>query len=104
MTLDICGDKTIQNPTEDEIRQAVSTLDNKNNDAFLVLEINDMTYMQTSGDPKDGFILEYQENDVKHHYQSKRELAADEVVKALVLYSVGSDDWKQMAEWQWLQI
>jgi len=34
-TLDICGDKKIQNPTESDIRQAVFALDTKKVDAFL---------------------------------------------------------------------
>ena len=36
-TLDICGDKKIQNPTESDIRQAVFALDTKKGDAFLIL-------------------------------------------------------------------
>ncbi len=98
--LDICGDKKIQNPTEADIRQAVFALDTKQGDAFLVLGPTDMTYIQTSGDKEVGFDLEYQETDVEHHYRAKRDLTADEVVKALVLYSTGSDEWKRIAEWE----
>jgi len=52
------------------------------------------------GDQKVGFALEYQETDAKHHYRAKRDLTADEIVKALVAYSTGADDWKTMAEWE----
>ena len=99
-TLDICGAKKIENPTESDIRQAVFALDTKKDDAFLILGLTDMTYIQTSGDQSVGFYLEYQEADAKHHYRAKRELTADEIVKALVAYSTGADDWKTMAEWE----
>jgi len=99
-TLDICGAKKIQNPAESDIRQAVFALDTKKDDAFLILGPTDMTYIQTSGDQKVGFYLEYQETDAKHHYRAKRELTADEIVKALVAYSTGADEWKTMAEWE----
>ena len=98
-TLDICGDKKIQNPTESDIRQAVFALDTKKDDAFFILGPTDMTYIQTGGDQNVGFKLEYQETDVKHHYRANRDLAADEIVKALVAYSTGADEWKTMAEW-----
>jgi uncharacterized lipoprotein YehR (DUF1307 family) len=98
-TLDICGDKKIQNPTESDIRQAVFALDTKKEDAFLILGPTEMTYIQTGGDKNVGFKLEYQETDTKHHYRANRDLTADEIVKALVAYSTGTDEWKTMAEW-----
>lgn len=100
MTLDICGDKQIQSPTESDIRQAVFALDTKQEDAFLILGPTEMTYIQTGGDQKAGFVLEYQDTDSKHHYRAKREFTADEVVSALVAYATGADDWKTMAEWE----
>ena len=99
-TLDICGDKKIQNPTESDIRQAVFALDTKKGDAFLILGPTNMTYIQIGGDQNVGFALEYQETDAKHHYRAKRDLTADEIVTALVSYATGADDWKAMAEWE----
>src|SRR5258705_2822653 len=93
-TLDICGDKKIQNPTESDIWQAVFALDTEEGDAFLILGPSDMSYIQTTGDQKVGFILEYQETDAKHHYRAKRNLTADEIVTALVAYSTGADEWR----------
>jgi hypothetical protein len=99
-TLDVCGARKIQNPTEADIRQAVFALDTTKGDAFLVLGPTDMTYIQTRGDQKVGFALEYQETDTEHHYRAQRDLAADEIVKVLVSYSIGSDDWKSMVKWE----
>jgi hypothetical protein len=116
-TLDICGHKKIQNPTESDLRQAVFALDTKKEDAFLILGPTDMTYIQATGDQKVGFVLEYQDTDAKHHYRAKRrglypvdrgwprcDLTADEIVKALVSYSTGADDWKTMAEWELIKL
>ena len=102
-SLDICGDERIQNPTEADIRQAVFALDTMKDDAFLILGPSDMTYIQTFGNQRFGFVLEYQETDAKHHYRAKRDLTADEIVKALVAYATGADDWKAMAEWEVVQ-
>ena len=99
-TLDICGDKKIPNPSEADIRQAVFGLDTNKGEAFLILGPTDMTYIQTSGDKKVGFDLEYQEADANHHYRAKRDFTAEEVVKALVSYSTGSDDWKKTTKWE----
>jgi hypothetical protein len=99
-TLDICGNKNVQNPNEADLRQAVFALDTKKGDAFLILGLTDATYIQCSGDQKIGFDLEYQETDANHHYRAKRDFTADEIVKALVSYSTGSDDWKRAAEWE----
>jgi hypothetical protein len=78
----------------------VFALDTKRSDAFLILGPTDTTYIQISGDQNVGFHLEYQESDAKHHYRAKRGLTADEIVKALVAYSIGADEWKTMAEWE----
>jgi hypothetical protein len=99
-TLDICGERKIQNPSEADIRQTVFALDTENGEAFLILGATDMTYIQTTGDQKVGFDLEYQESDTKHHYRATRDLTADEVINALLSYSTGSDDWKKIAEWE----
>ena len=103
-TLEICGHKKILNPTEADIRQAVFALDTKSDDAFLVLAPTDMTYIQASGDQKVGFDLEYQETDIQHHYRATRDLTADEIVKVLVSYSIASDDWRRMVEWELLEL
>ncbi|HEY2955610.1 MAG TPA: hypothetical protein VGK89_10230 [Candidatus Eisenbacteria bacterium] len=103
-TLDICGNEQIQNPTESDIRQAVFALDTRYGDAFLILGPTDKTYIQTGGDQKVGFVLEYQETDAKHHYRAKRDLTAEEIVKALVAYSAGANDWKAMAEWELIKV
>ncbi len=99
-TLDFCGTEKTENPTEADLRQSVAALDSEKNDAYLALGSSDMTYLQVSGDEKAGFVMEYQERDLKHHFQAnRRDLTAAEVVKALVSYSTGTEEWKTSAEW-----
>jgi hypothetical protein len=98
-TLDICGDRKIHNPEETDIRQAVLALDTKKGEAFLILGLTDMTYIQASGDQRVGFDLEYQEADIRHHYRAKGDFTADQIVKAFVAYSAGTEDWKKTVEW-----
>jgi len=99
-TLDFCGTKKTENPTEADLQESVTALDTDKNDAFLALGTSETTYLQVSGDEKAGFVLEYQEDDVKHHYQAKRtDLTAAEIVKALVAYAADSEEWKKVTEW-----
>jgi hypothetical protein len=99
-TLDICGEKQIQNPTEADIRQAVLSLDTDKNSAFVILATSDMTYLQAIGDNNVGFDLEYQDGDTEHHYQAKRNnITGEEIIRKLVLYCAGTDDWKKAEEW-----
>ncbi|MEQ2009164.1 MAG: hypothetical protein ABMA26_20470 [Limisphaerales bacterium] len=102
-TLDISGDKKVQNPSEAVIREAVLALDTKKGGAFLVVEVTKLTYIQTSGDGRVGFELEYQESDIRHHFRAKRRFTADEIVKVLTSYTTGVDDWKKAAEWELLK-
>jgi hypothetical protein len=99
-TLDVCGSKKVRNPSEADIRAAVSALDTAKGEAFLILGPTNMTYIQTGGDRKIGFDLEYQENDAKHHYRAKRNFTDEEIVKVLICYMTGGDDWKKTADWE----
>ncbi len=96
----ICGDLIVNNPTEPDIRQAVYRLGEDADDAFLILEQSEMTYLQTSGDPEHGFLVEYQEADTDHHYRARQTFDADEVVKAFWAYAQGTQEWKDMAQWE----
>ena len=100
LTLDVCGRRKIQNPTESDIRREVYALDTNKDEAFLILGPTDMTYIQATGDRKHDFIVEYQDSDVGHHYRAKRKLTTDQIVTALVSYSIGSEAWKRAAEWE----
>jgi S1-C subfamily serine protease len=101
-TLNIGGDKEIRNPTEADIRQAVFGLDTKKGDAFIVLGSTDtgMTYIQTSGDQKAGFVLEYQEETLEQHFQAVTLTPASKVVAAFQKYINKDAMWKAAFLWK----
>jgi len=98
-TLEIAGERKIPNPSATDIRAAITAMDTQKGGAFLVIAVSEMTYIQTSGDQRLGFELEYQETDVQHHYRAKRRLNSEEVVKALASYAAGNGDWKKTTDW-----
>ena len=101
MNLEINGEQTIDNPTADDIREAVLSLDQNPGEGFIILSAAEKTYLQCSGDTTSGFYMEYQENDIDHHYQAIRtDLTSDEIIATLLTYVTGSDDWKSISEWE----
>ena len=101
MVLEICGDKKIQNPTDQQLRQQFDALDAKKGDAFVVLGATDLTYIQASGDKKTGFDLEYQDGNKNLHFRAKKaSLTLDEILSAFSSYRDGKADWKQVSEWE----
>jgi len=99
-TLDVCGNKKIQNPTPSDIQQAVLGLNTKKGDAFLILGPTDTTYIQAGGDQKVGFDVEYQQDDTQHHYRATSAFTSDDVVNIFVSYLNHTEDWKQMTGWE----
>jgi hypothetical protein len=99
--LDICGDRQISSPTEDQIRDAVMKLDTKKGDAFLVLGLanDESTYIQTSGDQRIGFDLEHQKGSLKDHYRAEGEFTAEKIVEALISYMSGTEHWRTGKNW-----
>jgi hypothetical protein len=104
-----CGTNSLQNqnPTEAEIHAAIFALDTKRGKSDFSIGPTPMIWIHATGDQKIGFELEYQ--DCKptkekfqeyHNYQAKRKFTADEVVKVLVSYLNGSNDWKKAAHWK----
>lgn len=98
-TLTIAGEKKIPNPSATDIRGAIMAMDTQRGGAFLVIAVSEMTYIQTSGDQRLGFELEYQEADVQHHYRAKRRLDSEEIVNVLSSYAAGDADWKTATDW-----
>ena len=100
MTLIICGEETITSPSAQDIRAAVLNLDTAG-DAFLVLSLTDMAYIQCSGDQKVGFDLEYQEGSVDSHYRAKRnDWDAETIITKLSQYAESDVSWKEGVEWE----
>lgn len=101
MTLTINGETKISNPSDDDILNALQTLDTTSGDAFVILESDEMTYMQAGGDRNVGFDLEYQEGTVEAHYRARRtDISIDEIAQAFRAYRDGQPDWKQRFDFE----
>ena len=101
MILELSSGEKIENPTDDQMREALSRLDvERDGEGFAVLGRDDMTYLQISGDQTIGFDMEYQEGDVKKHFRAAREdFRLDEVVRACTEYRDGTIDWAEYGDW-----
>jgi hypothetical protein len=98
-----CSTNSLQNeiPTQAEIRAMLFALDTKKSEAFLSLGRTPFTYIQTSGDSKVGYELEYQDDN--DNCRAKGRFTIDEVIKVLVSYLNSSDDWKKNFNWKKLK-
>lgn len=95
MELDICGDKIIKKPSDQDIRNAFAGLDTKTSAAFVILSRTTMTYIQAAGDRNVGFDLEYQDGTIEEHFKAKDKLMTiDDVVDAFIAYRNGDKNWK----------
>ena len=70
-------------------------------DSFAILARAEQEYIQTSGDPSHGFVLEYRDgSEDKHFSGSNFELSAEQVIRAFQSYLAADDKWKSELEWQ----
>ena len=70
-------------------------------DSFAILSRGSEIYMQTSGGPSYGFVLEYRNGSADEHYScSNFELTADEVIWAFQSYLADDGQWETKLEWQ----
>lgn len=78
--------------TEESILNLVSLL-KKKDDPFLILEKDEMTYMQTLWTPK-GYILEYQDGTTSEHYWLSEPTTKENAIWALQSYLNNQPYWK----------
>ena len=74
------------------IAEIVVQLSNKD-DPFVILEKDEMTYIQALWTPK-GYDLEYQEGNVFEHYRLSELATQDDVIWALQSYLKSEPFWK----------
>jgi len=87
--------------TERVIEEQLLSLPGGDNDSFLVLSSSDMSYIQASGSFDEGFILEYQEESIEHHYACVDQLISQEkLIQAFKDYLNGTDAWKNDLAWE----
>jgi hypothetical protein len=99
MQLEVNGAQ-VEAPVSDElIEQSIRDL-YRGEGGFVILSINEMTYLQTSADSRGGYVLEYQEGAPDEHYTcSNRYLGVSEVIRAFHWYRAGDGRWKTDLAW-----
>lgn len=96
MRLRLENGTTLDDPVDDAILASLVGLA----DEFAILEQSEMTYMQTSGNVTDGFVIEYQEGSTDEHYKADEKVPLDKLVLAFQSYAAGTDAWRSMFEWE----
>jgi len=100
MRLDLGDGGSIENPSPFQISDFLSRLDGTG-DSFAILERDEMSYVQTSGDPSGGFLVEYQVDSIDQHFRSTRyDLPFSTVEAIFKSYAAGNEEWKTMADWE----
>lgn len=101
MTLSLSSGRTFNNPTDGELRAALSTLDvRRDAEGFAILARSE-TYVQVSGDARIGSDLEYQEGSTRRHFRAKRtDCSLDEIVRIFAAYLDGSVRWAGVGEFE----
>jgi hypothetical protein len=90
----------IENPKIEEIINGLKDLGNTI-DAFAILSKSELTYIQVSGTPKTGFMVEYQIDNIENHFRAKNEnISIEDCIKCFVTYFQNDDSWKNMFEWE----
>lgn len=70
-------------------------------DSFLILSKDDMSYIQTCRSSDGSFVLEYQEGSLEQHYECADDmLNHQKILLAFSSYLEGSDKWKTEFTWE----
>ncbi|MDJ0759635.1 MAG: hypothetical protein QNJ19_09550 [Woeseiaceae bacterium] len=97
----IVNGDTVEEPvTAELIARSIHSLTGEG-DSFAILARDSQVYIQTSGGPKGGFILEYRDGSEAEHYASANtKLSADEVIRAMQRYLANDSRWKTDIDWE----
>ena len=94
------ADEPIADPSDSEIRDGILKIDGKKN-SFAILSIDEMTYIQTSGSPLTGFVLEYQNGSLENHYRASDLIAVpDKIIAAFISYRLQDGAWQEGFVWE----
>ncbi len=99
MKLELENGTVIEQPSEDDIQGALSSLGDRGN-GFAILSQGVMTYVQALGSRDEGYHLEYQEDDTQHHFRVPELVPHDQVVSVFKRYAKGDASWKEELAWE----
>lgn len=100
MKLELSGIE-LRQPLDDAlITRSLHAL-NGDDDSFLILSKDEISYIQTCKTSDGHYVLEYQEGSLAVHYECADEvLNFQKVLMAFTSYLNGTDEWKTSLAWQ----
>jgi hypothetical protein len=105
MKLEICGVREITHPKPEEIEREIMGLDTSALDAFLILSSPDGRFVQTTGDVRIGFHLEYQDGGLDRHFRASGESVGVElVIKVFCAFATGETSLEDLTHWEKMEI
>ena len=100
MDLVLNGETLSGTATDRLIEESIRSLTGEG-DSFAILSQAPQIYIQTSGGPSYGFVLEYRDGSADEHYScSNSKLTVDEVIRAFQSYLAEDGKWKSELEWE----
>lgn len=99
MELKLNPGDTVESPTASDVEEGIRGLPDSD-DAFAILASEEQHYIQTSGHPGIGFIMEYREGGEDDHFHCVRNaIPADQVVDAFLSFLRGDSAFKTDFPW-----
>lgn len=100
MIFELGDGQPIEHPSWQEIEKGLKEV-GASDATVAVLSRSELSYIQTQGSNKDGFEIEYQEENEAHHYvTSDRNLPRSKVIEIFKAYYEDKEDWKSWFSWQ----
>lgn len=99
-TLEVAGQRRMPAPTNDQIREAVLSLDATTTYAFLILDRDARHSMEVSGDAREGFDIEHYEGGKGRRYRAVGDFTTDQVVNLMVAYRDAAPAWQEQMKWE----
>lgn len=94
----------IDDPTAQDIADGLAELDEERG-GFVVLSRDPQTYLQASGTPSDGFVLEYRDGDPDAHFRSRAaDLSLSKTQQAFQAYADGREGWDDGIDWESVEV
>jgi len=100
MGLSIRGEQQTEQPTEQQIDEAIRSLDGQG-DSFVILssDAEEGGFVQAAGGP-DQFVVEYCEGSDGRHWQSAGEQPADVVIRLFLAFKRCDNSYKTAIPWR----
>jgi len=97
LILELENGKIIKEPKQGDFPKAFKELESDTS-LYAILESNNGYFIQTTGNKKDGYKIEYQEGSLEKHYQLGKRFTIEQVISVFQNYARGDNSWKENFE------